>query len=248
MVNPNDTTAEVYDFVNSPLKGKEITEAEVGLICKLVKPKAKILDIGCGTGRHAVRLLEKGYKLTCVDSSESMLSVLKSKTDKPEVLLSDINKLKLPVKNYDLIILMWNTFNEIALSEKAGESIFRKLKSWIKKNGKILINIDNPDNLNLSNLKFATHFEKDKKSYKQTWKVIDYDKKNNITLSEEVVTVRNFPGETFMRFKSLIKQRWWSREEIEKIAENFNLCVEIKKLKLNDEYYFVLEAGQGNAV
>lgn len=34
-----------------------------------------ILDLGCGTGRHAILLAEKGYEVTGVDRSEEMLAV-----------------------------------------------------------------------------------------------------------------------------------------------------------------------------
>ena len=38
-----------------------------------------ILDIGCGTGRHAVELARRGYAVTGIDLSESMLAVAKEK-------------------------------------------------------------------------------------------------------------------------------------------------------------------------
>ena len=41
-----------------------------------------ILDIGCGTGRHAVELARRGYSVTGIDLSESMLAVAKEKAAK----------------------------------------------------------------------------------------------------------------------------------------------------------------------
>lgn len=34
----------------------------------------RILDIGCGTGRHAIELAARGYRVTGIDLSESMLA------------------------------------------------------------------------------------------------------------------------------------------------------------------------------
>jgi SAM-dependent methyltransferase len=51
--------------------------AEVGYIEKLIRkhsPDAEtVLDLGCGTGRHDILLVEKGFSVTGVDRSEEML-------------------------------------------------------------------------------------------------------------------------------------------------------------------------------
>jgi ubiquinone/menaquinone biosynthesis C-methylase UbiE len=55
------------------------TETEIEFLIKLLKlPKgAKILDIGCGTGRHSIGLARRGYKMTGLDQSSGMLAVAK---------------------------------------------------------------------------------------------------------------------------------------------------------------------------
>ena len=76
----------------------------------LPKIKGKdVLDLGCGTGRHAIRLAKKGANVTCVDMTQAMLSEAKKKAKKAKVDIKvkrqDITKFK-PDKKYDLIILM----------------------------------------------------------------------------------------------------------------------------------------------
>lgn len=39
----------------------------------------KILDVGCGTGRHAIELTKRGYKITGIDRSESQLERAREK-------------------------------------------------------------------------------------------------------------------------------------------------------------------------
>jgi SAM-dependent methyltransferase len=39
----------------------------------------KILDVGCGTGRHSIELTKRGYNITGIDLSESQLQVAKEK-------------------------------------------------------------------------------------------------------------------------------------------------------------------------
>jgi 2-polyprenyl-3-methyl-5-hydroxy-6-metoxy-1,4-benzoquinol methylase len=52
------------------------TEYEVGWMVKeyLTDPEMKILDVGCGTGRHAINLATRDYKhITAIDLSPSMI-------------------------------------------------------------------------------------------------------------------------------------------------------------------------------
>ncbi|MBP8129580.1 MAG: methyltransferase domain-containing protein [Candidatus Hydrogenedentes bacterium] len=39
----------------------------------------KVLDVGCGTGRHAIELTKRGYRVTGVDLSESQLAAARAK-------------------------------------------------------------------------------------------------------------------------------------------------------------------------
>lgn len=42
----------------------------------------KIVDIGCGTGRHCIELAKRGYNVTGIDLSQSMLARAKEKSQK----------------------------------------------------------------------------------------------------------------------------------------------------------------------
>ncbi len=67
-------------FENYGLKYDEevFTQGTMGE-CDFIEKEAgynkgiKILDIGCGTGRHAIELTRRGYNVTGVDLSESQL-------------------------------------------------------------------------------------------------------------------------------------------------------------------------------
>jgi ubiquinone/menaquinone biosynthesis C-methylase UbiE len=49
---------------------------EVAFLCEILElpPGATILDVGCGTGRHAVELARRGYAVTGLDLSAGMLA------------------------------------------------------------------------------------------------------------------------------------------------------------------------------
>jgi len=73
-------------YYHTLYKNRDYTEA-ANFIDKLIKflspPQgAKVLDIACGKGRHAIQLAEKGYDVTGVDlSEESIEEALHSESD-----------------------------------------------------------------------------------------------------------------------------------------------------------------------
>jgi ubiquinone/menaquinone biosynthesis C-methylase UbiE len=46
-----------------------------------VPPGARILDVGCGTGRHSIELAKRGYRMTGLDLSDAMLAQARAKAE-----------------------------------------------------------------------------------------------------------------------------------------------------------------------
>jgi len=72
-----DLEAPAYEnneFTKNTLREVDFVIEELGL-----EPGASVLDIGCGTGRHAIELAKRGYCVTGVDLSAGMLSEAKKK-------------------------------------------------------------------------------------------------------------------------------------------------------------------------
>ncbi|MGZ4853384.1 MAG: class I SAM-dependent DNA methyltransferase [Halobacteriota archaeon] len=75
-----DRYAQYYDLF---YRDKNYTD-EVDYVDALIKKyavgkTATILDLGCGTGGHAVLLAKKGYDVTGVDRSDAMLAIAREK-------------------------------------------------------------------------------------------------------------------------------------------------------------------------
>jgi len=74
------------------------------------KKTKTVLDLGCGTGSHALILAKKGYKITGVDLSKKMLKIARKKAKEKKLKInfrrSDIRKLDLK-KKFDAIISMF---------------------------------------------------------------------------------------------------------------------------------------------
>ena len=71
--------AETYDkecFTQGTLGECDFIEREIG-----GEKTRRILDIGCGTGRHAIELAKRGYQVLGVDLSESQLARARQKAE-----------------------------------------------------------------------------------------------------------------------------------------------------------------------
>ncbi|MDO0917302.1 class I SAM-dependent methyltransferase [Streptomyces sp. DT2A-34] len=66
---------------------------EAAFCAALLKPAARVLDAGCGTGRIAIRLAELGHYCTGVDVDPSMLAVAGRDAPTQEWLLGDLARL-----------------------------------------------------------------------------------------------------------------------------------------------------------
>ncbi|HET6858514.1 MAG TPA: class I SAM-dependent methyltransferase [Streptomyces sp.] len=66
---------------------------EAAFCAALLRPAARVLDAGCGTGRIAIRLAELGHGCTGVDVDASMLAVARRAAPAQEWLLGDLAQL-----------------------------------------------------------------------------------------------------------------------------------------------------------
>ena len=66
------------------------TDAEIPFLLDLLAllPGASILDMGCGVGRHAVPLAQRGFSVTGVDLSPAMLAQARQRADAAGVTLT----------------------------------------------------------------------------------------------------------------------------------------------------------------
>ena len=74
------------------------------------RPVTKVLDLGCGTGNHALRLAAKGYKVVGVDRSIDMLRIAERKAQEKGLGLrwhrADIRGLALE-ETFDAVLMMF---------------------------------------------------------------------------------------------------------------------------------------------
>jgi SAM-dependent methyltransferase len=101
----------------------------------------KILDVGCGTGRHAIELTKRGYLVTGIDLSESQLQRAKEKALKQNLQI-DFQKhdaRQLPfINEFDLAIMLCEGAFSLMETDEMNYEILRGIARSLKGNAKLI--------------------------------------------------------------------------------------------------------------
>lgn len=101
----------------------------------------RILDIGCGTGRHSIELARRGYHVTGVDLSASMLSMASKKAAEANVRVDfrqgDARKLSFR-KEFDMVIMLCEGSFPLMETDEMNFRILRNAEKALKKEGKLI--------------------------------------------------------------------------------------------------------------
>ena len=92
------------------VRGRDLFEKKwLDRFSACLRPGASILDIGCGSAEPISRyFIEKGYKVTGIDSSSALIGMCKSRFPDQEWIVSDMRTLSLDRRFQG--ILAWDSF------------------------------------------------------------------------------------------------------------------------------------------
>jgi 2-polyprenyl-3-methyl-5-hydroxy-6-metoxy-1,4-benzoquinol methylase len=101
----------------------------------------KILDLGCGTGRHSIELTGRGYHVIGVDLSENQLQRAREKSKemglKIEFIQKDARKLDFN-EEFDLIIMLCEGSFSLMETDEMNFEILKGAERALNSNGKII--------------------------------------------------------------------------------------------------------------
>lgn len=97
-----DRAASYYDQTRPFLE--PIAQAGVQAILDLISRDARVLDVGTGTGRISIPLLERGLDLIGCDLSEKMLRRLQEKLPSARIAQADASQLPFPTDSFDALM------------------------------------------------------------------------------------------------------------------------------------------------
>jgi len=129
--------SQYYDLLYSDKNYTSEVEYVDGLIKSNTTNAKTLLDMGCGTGRHAELFCDKGYIVHGIDLSEDMLKIAETrrggKEDKLSFSHSNISDLNLN-KNFDVVVSLFHVMSYQNSNEELIKA-FEVAKNHLKDDG-----------------------------------------------------------------------------------------------------------------
>jgi SAM-dependent methyltransferase len=123
----------------------DVGDQVVALLAELAAPGNRVLELGVGTGRMALPLVERGLSVTGIDSSPKMLARLAGKPggEKVRAVLGDMGAVGVDGE-FDLICVVASTFFAL-LTQEAQIDCLARAATHLAPGGKLLIEAFVPD-------------------------------------------------------------------------------------------------------
>lgn len=123
-------------FTQGTLGECDFLEQELGFNKSL-----RLLDVGCGTGRHAVELAKRGYSVTGIDLSESLLTKARQKAQDNNIhvnfIRQDARHLTFD-QEFDVAIMLCEGGFPLMETDEMNFAILQKVTNALKSPGKFI--------------------------------------------------------------------------------------------------------------
>lgn len=103
--------------------------------------ETRILDIGCGTGRHSIELAKRGYSIVGIDLSESLLkrAVEKASEQNLKIVFQKQDARKLPFRNeFNLVIMICEGSFPLMETDEMNFQILQNAANALLPKGKLI--------------------------------------------------------------------------------------------------------------
>lgn len=109
------------------------------LLLKHLPQSAQILDVCCGAGHLANKLLQKGYQVTGIDGSERLIQYARNNAPNAKFILDDVRDFKLPSSFHGVISTDYGLNHVIDIAELT--KVFKNIYTALLPNGLFMFDL-----------------------------------------------------------------------------------------------------------
>jgi ubiquinone/menaquinone biosynthesis C-methylase UbiE len=100
----------------------------------------RVLDAGCGPGRHSKKLLDLGARVTGIDISQEMVNIARKHCgERAEIFQADFERVEFKPSSFDLIVASLSL-----MYSKEITTPFENFRRWLKPKGRVIFSIYHP--------------------------------------------------------------------------------------------------------
>ena len=219
--------AELYDvFYADKQYGEEAAFVHERVREYSPRPAHDILELACGTGRHAMELEKFGYQIMATDRSAAMIDIARRRATKQHSKINfaamQMQQLELPKKNWDAAVCLFDSIGYLQTNAAIASTLTR-IRNHLRDGGVFIFEFWHaPAMLNNYSPKRERRWKIDNREIIRTSETtLDRDK--HLATVEYTVQEKNDGGTSEIIRESHLN-RFFSVEEMQRLLEqeNFN--------------------------
>jgi SAM-dependent methyltransferase len=145
---PQDWYATAFDGATAEMAWTERTEAEVNRALTMLRPEGgeRILDLACGTGRHSLELVRRGFSVVGSEISAELVAIAKEESAAQELeatfVKGDLRELDFE-DEFDIVLNLNDGAVGYFETDEENHRTFEVISRALKPGGRNLIQVPN---------------------------------------------------------------------------------------------------------
>ena len=132
-----DRYSRSYDAIYASKDYKGEVDRIVSLaLANGLQAGARVLDFGCGTGRHGIEMAKLGFQMTLTDRSDHMLEIARERCD-PGIEIESLHSMSSRHGDFDLVYSIFDVLSYQTKPQEAQDFV-RELASLCKAGGLVI--------------------------------------------------------------------------------------------------------------
>lgn len=135
-------------FLNHPLLTAERSSAEVDQLIPLlgIESPGKVLDLGCGFGRHSIEFARRGFLATGIDPSPAMINAAERRATEAHIdgiaFGTSLDDLDGP---FDAAVAMFTTVGQVGNDGSSNEDVVEHVAQLLRPNASFVVEVPQRD-------------------------------------------------------------------------------------------------------